>query len=176
MSPRAIDPVVRLLGDHEVDVFRRIRLEALRREPAAFASSASDWEALAPEDWRQRIAAGPVVAAFRDDDPVGLMGLLPERASRMAHRATLVMVYLRREERGAGLAGRLLVCLLTEASARGIRQVELHVSAENGPALAFYRRSGFSEVGRLPAAFIHDGREVEEALMLRRLDGAQCVA
>lgn len=161
-------PTVRLLGPDEVAPFRRIRLEALRREPAAFASSAEDWEALTPDEWRGRLAAGPVAVAFRDDEPVGLMGLLPRQGRRMAHRGTLVMVYIRREERGAGLASRLLATLTAAGETLGIRQIELHASAENPAALGFYRREGFQEAGRLPASFVHAGREIEEVLMVRR--------
>ncbi|HVL21500.1 MAG TPA: GNAT family N-acetyltransferase [Amaricoccus sp.] len=160
---------VRLLGHDETDLFRRIRLEGLRREPAAFASSGADWEQLHDDEWRRRLTVGPVVAALRSGEPVGLMGLLPERGRRTAHRATLVMVYVRREERGAGLADRMLATLLAAAATIGLRQIELHVSAENPAALGFYRRAGFAEAGRLPAGFVHEGREVEEILMVRRL-------
>lgn len=158
---------VRLLRDDEVERFRRIRLEALAREPAAFASALADWQSQDLDAWRARLAAGPVAVALSGDEPVGLMGLLRERGSRMAHRATLVMVYVRPEARGSGLAAAMLACLEDAARAAGIRQVELHVSVENPGAVAFYRRSGFREVGRLPAAFVHDGRAIDEFLMVR---------
>lgn len=159
---------VRLLLAGEIETFRRIRLEALHREPASFASSAADWEAAPPGDWRRRLAIGPVAVAFRDEEPVGLMGLIPEGGRRMAHRGTLIMVYVRREERGAGLASRLLATVAAAGEALGIRQIELHTSVENPTALGFYRREGFVEIGRMPAAFIHDGREIGEVVMVRQ--------
>lgn len=158
---------VRLLRDDEVELFRRIRLEALAREPAAFASALADWQALDLDAWRARMAAGPVVVAFDGDELVGLMGLVRERGSRLAHRATLVMVYVRPEARRSGLSAAMLACLDEAARAAGIRQVELHVSVENPAAVGFYRRSGFREIGRLPAAFLHEGREIDEFLMVR---------
>ncbi|RVI56975.1 GNAT family N-acetyltransferase, partial [Sinorhizobium meliloti] len=45
---------IRLLGIDEAEAFRSIRLEALRTEPAFFASSAEDWEKLPDEEWRRR--------------------------------------------------------------------------------------------------------------------------
>jgi len=95
---------VALLDLRGVDVFRRIRLEALREEPAAFASSAEDWERLSEAEWRRRLADTPVFVAFVDDAPVGVMGLMRERAAKTAHRATLVMVYVRKDLRRLGLA------------------------------------------------------------------------
>lgn len=46
--------------------------------------------------------------------------------------------------RGRGLAGRLLRAMAREAAQRNIRQAFLQVDASNAPALALYRRLGFS--------------------------------
>ena len=46
--------MIRCLQPGDEEVFRRIRLEALRAEPAAYASTAADWEALPPEEWDGR--------------------------------------------------------------------------------------------------------------------------
>lgn len=162
-------PEIRLLGAADVEAFRAIRLEALRREPASFASSLVDWEALTPDEWRGRMKSGPIVAAFRDEEAVGLMGLLLRTGRRMVHRATVIMVYVRREERGVGLADAMLATLVEMAREMRIRQLELHASTENPQAIRFYLRSGFNEIGRIPGGFIHEGREVGEVLMARRL-------
>jgi RimJ/RimL family protein N-acetyltransferase len=49
--------------------------------------------------------------------------------------------------------------------------LELAVSAENPAAIRFYLREGFSEVGRIPGGFLHDGREIDDVMMVRRLLG-----
>jgi ribosomal protein S18 acetylase RimI-like enzyme len=160
---------IRLLGPEDFHAFRLIRLEALRTEPASFASRASDWEMLPDEEWRRRIAANPVFVAFQEERPVGIIGLLRERVSKMAHRATIVMVYVKKHHRGTGLSTRLLDEVVTHARDNGIRQLELAVSEENPAALRFYCREGFREIGRIPGGFLHDGREVDELLMVRRI-------
>ena len=160
---------IRLIGPDDVDAFRRIRLEALRMEPDSFASSAEDWEKLAEDEWRRRVTDNPVFVAFRDDEPVGIMGLLRQSASRMAHRATVVMVYVHRSLRGSGVARRLLAAVTDHARGEGIRQLELSVSAENAAAIAFYRRERFEAVGRIPGGCIRNGREVDDILMVRRI-------
>lgn len=160
---------VRLLAPKDFDTFKRIRLEALRLAPEAFASKAEDWEHLPDEEWQRRLTANPVFVAYRGDEPVGIMGLMRQQSSKMAHRATIIMVYLRASERGSGAALALLEALLDQARQMGIRQIELAVTAENPAAERFYARHGFKEIGRIPGGFMHEGREIDEILMARRL-------
>ncbi|RFB91436.1 GNAT family N-acetyltransferase [Rhizobium leguminosarum bv. trifolii] len=159
---------IRHIQAGEVEAFRRIRLEALRTEPSSFASRYEDWAALSLEEWRSRLSE-PVFIAFQDNEPVGIMGLLRQRSSKMAHRATIIMVYIGRSLRGTGLAGRLLNVVSDHARHIGIRQLELFVSAENPAAIRFYQRQGFSEVGRIPAGVLEEGREIDDVIMARRL-------
>lgn len=162
--------VIRLLEAPDVDIFRRIRLEALRTEPTAFASASEDWETLATEEWSERLAASSVLVAFDGDEPVGIMGLLPQRSRKMAHRATIIMVYVRKDFRGTGAASDLLRSVTDHARRSGVRQLELAISAENPGAQRFYERQGFSVIGRVPGGFAHEGREVDEIMMARRID------
>lgn len=45
----------------------------------------------------------------------------------------------------------------------------LTVKAENSPAIRFYQREGFVEVGRIPAGYLDQGREIDDVLMVCRL-------
>ncbi|MEZ2218268.1 N-acetyltransferase family protein [Rhizobium sp. RCC_161_2] len=166
MSGKGI--VIRHISADEFDIFRRIRLEALRVEPSSFASSAEDWEVLSDEEWRRRLS-DPVFVAFRDYQPVGVMGLLRQRSSKMAHRATLIMVYVRKDLRGTGLAKDLLDTVIAYALREGIVQLELVVSAKNPKAIGFYRREGFSEIGRIPGGVRYNSKEIDDIMMARRL-------
>ncbi|MBB3918365.1 GNAT family N-acetyltransferase [Rhizobium fabae] len=161
---------IRHIGPDEVEAFRQIRLEALRVEPASFASRYEDWEVLSLEEWRNRLNE-PVFIAFQDGAPVGIMGLFRQRSSKMAHRATIVMVYVRSNLRGTGLAGRLLEAVSDHARAAGIVQLELFVSAENAAAIRFYQRQGFAEIGRIPGGVLEEGREIDDVMMARRVTG-----
>jgi GNAT superfamily N-acetyltransferase len=163
--------MIRLLSAGDFDIFRRIRLEALRAEPGAYASTFEEWESLPDDEWRRRLTENPVFVALQGDDPVGIMGLMRQRASKMAHRATLIMVFLRADQRGTGLASALLKKVEDHARAQGIRQLELAVTAENLQAFRFYRRAGFAEIGRVPGGFLHEGREIDDIMMARRIQG-----
>jgi len=159
---------IRRVGADEVEAFRRIRLEALRVDPCFFASSVEDWEALPDEEWNRRLT-DPVFLAFLDRRPVGIMGLQRQRPRKMAHRAVVIMVYVSKDLRGTGLAKRLLDVVAGYARDAGILQLELIVSARNPAAIRFYQREGFTEVGRIPAGFLHDDEEIDDVMMVRRL-------
>jgi RimJ/RimL family protein N-acetyltransferase len=163
--------MIRLLAPDDVGVFKPVRLEALRAEPGNFASSAADWENLPDEEWRRRLAAHPTFVAFVKGEPVGIIGLMRQQASKMSHRATLIMVYLRASERGKGIAGAMLNRVVEHARAEGVLQLELVVSSENPAAIRFYSREGFSEVGRIPGGFLHEGRLIDDVMMAKRIDG-----
>lgn len=162
--------LIRRLSTDEIDVFRHIRLEALSREPSSFASRFEDWSNLSDEEWRQRFNK-PVFVAFLDDQPVGMMGLSRQHPSKMAHRATLVGVYVRKSERGTGIAENLLKAIADYATSVRVLQLELAVSVENPAAMRFYQRQGFAEVGRIPGGFLDDDQEIDEVIMMRRLNG-----
>lgn len=163
---------VRRIGSNEVELFKRIRLEALQLEPASFASSYEDWTKLSDDEWHRRLES-PVFVAFLNEEPVGITGLLRQSASKMAHRATIVMVYVRAGLRGKGVAKDLLEAVVAYAVAHGVQQLELSASAENQSALRFYRREGFVEAGRIPGGFVHEGRQVDDIIMVRRLEAIE---
>ena len=165
-----VETRVKRLGAKDVEAFRRLRLEALRLAPFAYASSYEEWLALSDDDWRRRLGENPVFAAFVDGSPVGLMGLVRERRRKSAHRAQITMVYVREAMRGQGVSSALLDAVTEHARQLGIRQLELVVSCENPIAYNFYRRNGFVEFGRIPGALCADGREVDEWLMARCID------
>ncbi|ASQ12484.1 GNAT family N-acetyltransferase [Sinorhizobium meliloti] len=160
--------VIRRLSVRDVDVFRRIRLEALSHEPLSFASVFGDWVHLSDRAWRQHLDQ-PVFVAFLSGQPVGMMGLRFERARKMAHRARLVSVYVRKSERGTRIAADLLHEVTEHARNHGVLQLELAVNAENSAAIRFYERHGFVEVGRIPNGFLGHDVESDELIMVLRL-------
>ncbi|KAA1183893.1 GNAT family N-acetyltransferase [Rhizobium tropici] len=162
--------LIRQLSIDDIEIFRRIRLEALSCDPSSFASLYDDWADLPDQEWHNRWS-DPVFVAFVNGEPVGMMGLSRQRPGKMAHRATLRSVYVRKGERGSGVAADLLVTVSDYARNLGILQLELAVNAENIVAMQFYRRHGFVKVGRIPGGVLDGGREIDDIIMVRRLDG-----
>jgi len=166
LSDPSID--IRRLGPPDLATFQLLRLEALRTEPAAYASHVDDWQAMSDAQWLRRLEH-PVFAAFQAGEPVGLIGLLPEQARKMAHRATVVMVYVRPPLRGSGLAARLMQTVADHGRASGLRQLELHVDAANPRAIQAYGKAGYREIGRIPGATRDGDRFGDDILMALRL-------
>lgn len=159
---------VRRLSVKDVDVFRRLRLEALSHEPFSYASVFADWARLSDRQWRQHLSH-PVFAAFVGGRPVGMMALRFEHARKMVHRARLVSVYVQKNARGTGIAAKLMQEMIEHALAHGVIQLELAVNAENLIAVRFYERHGFVEVGRIPDGFLGNDMKHDELIMVLRL-------
>jgi phosphinothricin acetyltransferase len=58
-------------------------------------------------------------------------------------------IFFRRDSVGLGLGTRALDLLEKEARKRDIKNIVSSVTSRNEPSLAFHRKSGFTEVGRL---------------------------
>jgi GNAT superfamily N-acetyltransferase len=160
---------IKLLGAEDVGLFQTIRLEALRVEPASFASALEDWIAMPDEEWRRRLLANPTFVALSHSGSVAIMGLMRQVSSKAAHRANLIMVYVTPKMRGSGLAVEMLNSVIEHAITLGIRQIELAASMENTVAIKFYLRHGFVEMGRVANGIFHDGRMVDDILMVKHL-------
>lgn len=94
---------------------------------------------------------------------VGYAGLRAIRGSRDADVQTIALA---ESQRGLGRGRALLRNLLTEAGARGAREVFLEVRADNPVATALYVGEGFTELGRRPRYYQPD--DVDAVVM--RLD------
>ncbi len=162
--------MIRQLDSNDVDIFRALRLEALQREPQCFASTAEDFAALSREDLAKRLTDNAIFVLETNGEPAGMMGLMFHGSGKVRHRVVLIMVCLRSQSRGQGLAKALLDAVINHARVQGYRYMDLAVSAENPAAIALYQRAGFQQYGYQVGGLLHDNREIDEILMTRRLN------
>jgi ribosomal protein S18 acetylase RimI-like enzyme len=160
--------LIRQLHEDEVDVFKTIRLEALQREPDAFASLYEDWVEFTDAQWRERMNVS-IFVAFDAGKPIGIMALKRSEPHKMRHRATLAMVYVSRHVRGLRVAEAILKAICDHAMAEQVTQIELVVNVANATALRFYQRHQFIETGRVAKGFRTNDRDYDEVLMVREL-------
>jgi ribosomal protein S18 acetylase RimI-like enzyme len=147
--------------------YRSLRLAALRSDPDAFSSTHVETERFPDDYWRRRLADPDVVFRFaeRDGRLVGMAGALCDQ-----NPATIVSVYVAREERGAGLGKRLLAALLAAIAARvHLDDVRLWVSETQPAAIALYRALGFQPIDREIAAVVTGNGVFDELIMEKRL-------
>jgi GNAT superfamily N-acetyltransferase len=154
--------IVRTPRPDEWELWKELRLRALRDAPLAYLETIERAEAHDDTLWRSRVAASDVresvVAVADDGEWVGQMVVLLEPAP-----PTLVGVYVDPRHRGDGTAQRLLDALLTKVRATGAAHLRLQVGEGNRRARAFYERMGFVATGDVE---VYPGHPVPEHEML----------
>ena len=109
----------------------------------------------------------PVVAEV-DGEVAGLGTVTAHTMDATRHVARLdIGLSLHRDK---GLGTRMVKLLLALARSRlGVRVVVLDVFAPNARAIRCYQKAGFRECGRVPKAYSHYGRCVDQVIMARKL-------
>jgi L-amino acid N-acyltransferase YncA len=112
----------------------------------------------------------PYFVAERDGKVRGYAYAGPYRA-RIAYRYTLEnSVYVAPECHKQGIGRALMDALLSEASARGFRQMIAVIGdSEQAPSIALHRAAGFQIVGTFRAVGFKFGRWLDTVLMQRPL-------
>ncbi|TGD95633.1 GNAT family N-acetyltransferase [Methylobacterium nonmethylotrophicum] len=85
--------------------------------------------------------------------------------------AEILTIVLGPASRGAGLSRQLLSAHLAALAAQGVRRVHLEVDDGNAPALALYRRHGFSETGRRASYYARPDGSRANAIMMQAAVG-----
>lgn len=127
--------------------YKKIRLEALRAEPAAFGSSYEEELELSEEEWRKRMKN--VLFAVEARVPVGMMSYVFNTRLKTSHIASIYGVYVTPKYRGRGIGGKLMDAVMEEIKGKGgIIKVQLSVNPGCRPAVRLYKRVGFIVTGR----------------------------
>lgn len=142
--------MIRRITTGDVDVYRGVRLRALRDSPSAFGSTYAA-EALRPRsEWLMRASAAATgdarvtFLAFDGDECVGLAGGYDDD---LGADKQLISMWVAPSHRGKGIATELIDAVLAWAGGAGARTVGLWVTRGNDRALRFYEKAGFRVTG-----------------------------
>src|SRR5262245_19059729 len=143
---------IRIITKHDVEEFIRLRLEALTREPYAFARAPEDEHSRSPESVAPRLRAAPegnfVVGAFEGMHMVDQHGFVRNEILKERHKGTICVVYVTAAARGQGVAKAMLTQLLDRVRGYpGLEQVSLSVSIPQEAARRLYSALGFEVYG-----------------------------
>lgn len=151
---------VNRLGPDDWDVFRELRLEALRETPDAFGSTLTREQGVDEATWRRRVAAAAVFVArlTESDRPAdGLVGAFvhPDNGT---HR--VFSMWVRPDARGCGVGAALVRAVLGWADEVGADSVHLWVTETNDSARRLYERFGFAYTGETEPLLSNPGLTV----------------
>jgi len=111
-------------------------------------------------------SGAPQFVALDAGRVVGWCDITPKTHSTLAHCGVLGMG-VASSHRGQGVGARLMDATTEAALARGMTRIELTVRADNGPAIALYRRFGFEAEGLMRRYLIVDGLYYDALMMAR---------
>lgn len=140
---------IRRLTPDEWQLLRRVRLDALRESPAAFASSVEREAAFDEARWRFRLESSAYFVAERDGEVVGMACAVRhvEPDSDLPPAMELVSMWVAPAYRRGGVGARLVAEVLDFARGEGEPLLGLWVAGGNEQAEAFYRGAGFERTG-----------------------------
>ena len=137
--------VVAVSGAH-LAAYRDLRLAALIDSPRAFASTYAREAAFDDDAWLARLSRTPGWLAFDGSRPAGTVTLWHDPDGE-PEEVYLVGMWVASDDRGTGLAGRLMRTAVAAAAALGFTRVVLDVADANPRARRLYERHGFVPTG-----------------------------
>ena len=142
---------VRALGDEDWQVYRDIRLAALKESPDAFAAKADQEQQLDETFWRERMSRSRRLVAESEGRPVGVVSVgdvvdtddLDEDGDTDEVAAELFGLWVTPDLRGQGVAWKLVQAGVEQARSEERDHVVYWVGTDNGGAVAFASSFGF---------------------------------
>lgn len=159
------DGGARMLTEADWQIYRDLRLEALRESPNSFVASYEEESQRDEQFWRDQMRrAGPLMAE-RDGEAVGVVSVgIHDRDPEVAEIHGL---WVAPGARGERVAWSLVRAVAEQASAAGRRLLYFWVDSDNGPAVAFASSFGFRPTSERRFARVGDALEgVEEVALV----------
>lgn len=157
---------IRFLRDADLELYRPLRLAAVRDCPTAFGSDYTRESELSPEQLKERFRTpdepdNGIFGAFIESESstilAGILGFSRERGVKRRHVATLWSAIVAPDYQRRGIGGKLLDAAISHGRAIGCRQITLTVTANNAGARRLYISRGFEPFGLQRGELFVDG-------------------
>lgn len=157
----------------EWENYKNLRLRALKEDPQAFGASFEENSKYSEDEWKRRLnnaleaKTNWLLFAKEKGKLVGMIGAYVEKGTN--DTATLISMFVPKEERGKRISKALMEKLLVELSRnKSLKKVELTVNTIQEPAISLYLGFGFKETG-VQKFKMGDGKTANEFKMERKL-------
>jgi len=121
--------------------------------------------------WQDRVSQGfPVLVAEMDDVCIGYATYGHFRPNDGYKHSRELSVYVAAQQRGKGIASRLMEALEGHARAHGVHVLIGGLEAENTASLALHEKQGFTQAGHLKQVGRKFDRWLDLVLMQKVLD------
>jgi ribosomal protein S18 acetylase RimI-like enzyme len=164
---------IRLLSEHDVPHYFKLRLEGLEQEPFAFSRSSQEHRVLSLEDVYERVRTTEhkfTLLAFLDGTLAGTVGLVRSTSPKTFHKADVFAMYVAKTARGKGVGRALISELIVRAKLMpGLEWLQLGVSVSQNAARGLYFSLGFVTYGLEPQAIKVGFQAVDLELMALEL-------
>ncbi|AIQ61614.1 GNAT family N-acetyltransferase [Paenibacillus borealis] len=165
---------IRTLTSADAEIYRGLRLQALRRHPEVYLSSYESEKKLSIVTTRIRLEPSEnnfTLGAFDDGEKlVGIVTFFRESRPKIDHKANIYSVYVDSDVRKQGVGRRLMVELIARARLLpGLEILNLTVTSNNLSAKGLYESLGFICYGTEPKAMKVGDEYLDEDLMILML-------
>jgi len=160
---------IKVLTEHDAEIYRTIRLNALLNSPESFGSSYEEELEFPLERFLQRISKpnSNTYGAFSEGQLIGICNLVFQPRKKMNHRADIYSMYVEPDFRNKGIGKRLIQqAIKTAQQSDRIEQIYLTVVSSNKVAKSLYISFGFKSYGIDKRAMKHNGLFLDHELMV----------
>ncbi|WP_132476949.1 GNAT family N-acetyltransferase [Rhodococcus sp. SMB37] len=162
------DIEVRVLGEADWQVYRDLRLAALRESPGAVVAADEEQSRDDEQGWRERMRSIRLLVADRAGEAVGIIGLGVHARDEQA--GEILGVWVAPQARRSRVAWDLVRAGAEHSRAQGHRRLYFWVGSDNGSAVAFASAFGFRPTSdRRPARGTDAGDSPGEVAMVLSL-------
>lgn len=149
--------------------FKEIRLNALKDAPQAFGASYDEEAKLSDEEWQKSLKNSEAsnslwyLFAKKGKELIGIVAAYTDKGKKVEHLANIGSVFVVPQQRGKGVAKKLMEELLKEIQKNPkIIKINLRVSSEQIAAVKLYESLGFKKVALMENELLIDGKFYDE--------------
>lgn len=163
----------RILGENDFEEWNKVRSLGLDVAPFAFGRSNEDELPTRERLFKNNINRTDrfILGLFSDEQLIGISGFFRHEPIKAFHKGTVWSVFVNPDFQGKGHGRKLMDETLKDAwKMESLETILIGVSSDNPTAINLYRSLGFIDYGREPNCLKHEGKYVDEILMVMQRD------